>query len=142
MAKNHMADVAKMLGIEIGEEFGINLCPNVLFKFDMNGILAQEQGEASWHSANCGILQELIYGSFEIVKLPWKPKKGETFYSFDSIFAGCHGDDRVWKVAKCFWDERPADFAKFKAGWIYRTQEEAEMALPKVAAEMDVKYSL
>lgn len=30
----------------------------------------------------------------------------------------------------------------FKAGWVYRTRVEAEAALPKVAAEFDVKYRL
>lgn len=133
MAKNHMADVAKMLGLELGEEFKINLCPNELFKFDMNGILAQEQGEASWRSANHGMLQELVYGSFEIVKLPWKPKKGEDYYTFSS-------SDGSWRVTQQHWTCHPFDLAVLAKGWAYHTKEEAEFALPKVAAEMGVKY--
>lgn len=85
MTKNLIPTVAKMLGVEMEEEFKINLCPNILFKFDMSGVLAQEQSEASWHSANPRILQELIYDSFEIIKLPWKPKVGKSYYSFNDV---------------------------------------------------------
>lgn len=146
---NLMPEVARMLGVEIGEKFQINLCPNVLFKFDMSGILAQEQGEASWHSANRGILQELIYGSFEIMKLPWKPRKGDVFYSFykEGVavlfgYAVSESDDCVWKVTECYWNDSPLAIALYKAGWVYRTREEAENALPDVAKELGVEYKL
>lgn len=133
---NLMPEVARMLGVEIGEKFQINLCPNVLFKFDMSGILAQEQGEASWHSANRGILQELIYGSFEIMKLPWKPKRKDTYWTF---YINDHDKlDTDWNI----WTEEVAELARLKAGWVYRTREEAEAALPAVAAEMGVEYEL
>lgn len=135
MAKNHMADVAKMLGLELGEEFKINLCPNELFKFDMNGILAQEQGEASWRSANHGMLQELVYGSFEIVKLPWKPKKGDVYFTFVLM-----GDK--WGVGSLHWGGFPNEYGSLEKGWVYRTKEEAEAALPAVAKEMGVDYEL
>nr|DAY53756.1 MAG TPA: hypothetical protein [Caudoviricetes sp.] len=135
MAKNHMADIAKMLGVKLGEEFKINLCPNVLFKFDMSGVLTQEQGEASWHSANCGVLQELIYGSFEIIKLPWKPKKGDACFSFELL-----GDK--WVVRSLYWGSFPSAYALFEKGWVYRTRAEAEAALPAVAKEIGVEYEL
>lgn len=115
MAKNHMADVAKMLGLELGEEFKINLCPNELFKFDMNGILAQEQGEASWRSANHGILYELIYGSLEIVKLPWRPKPGEYYYTYNSL----------WEIINVSWRDDLYDLCWQKLELVFRTEEEA-----------------
>lgn len=135
MAKNHMADVAKMLGLELGEEFKINLCPNELFKFDMNGILAQEQGEASWRSANHGMLQELVYGSFEIVKLPWKPKKGDVYFTFVLM-----GDK--WGVGSLHWGGFPNEYGSLEKGWVYRTCAEAQAALPAVAKEIGVEYEL
>lgn len=144
MAKNLMPTVAKMLGVEMGEEFKINLWPNILFKFDMSGVLAQEQGEASWHSTNRGILQELIYGSFEIIKMPWRPKKEEAYYTFYLNWKD-YGDGKsycVWEVTKYFWNDGPVDFAAFKAGWVFRTREKAEDALPNIAKEFGVKYEL
>lgn len=135
MAKNLMPTVAKMLGVEMGEEFKINLCPNILFKFDMSGVLAQEQGEASWHSTNSGILQELIYGSFELVKLPWKPKKGDAYYTFVLM-----GDK--WGVGSLHWGGFPNEYALLDKGWVYHSRAEAQTALPAVAAEMGVDYKL
>ena len=37
MAKNYMADVAKMLGVELGEEFKID-GSNLIYKFFENGL--------------------------------------------------------------------------------------------------------
>ncbi len=135
MAKNLIPEIARMLGVELGEEFKINLCPNVLFKFDMSGVLVQEQGEASWHSANCGVLQELIYGSFEIIKLPWKPKKGDVYYTFE-LLSG------KWVVRSFWWGGFPNEYALLDKGWVYRTRAEAEAALPAVAKEIGVDYEL
>lgn len=137
MSKNLIPVIAEMLGVKLGEEFKINLCPNVLFKFDMSGVLTQEQGEASWHSANCGVLQELIYGSFEIIKLPWKPKKGDVYYTFS--FGGLSEE---WVVVKQQWDAHPYERALLDKGWVYRTCEKAEAALPTVAKEMGVEYEI
>lgn len=135
MAKNLIPEIAKMLGVELGEEFKINLCPNELFKFDMNGILAQEQGEASWRSANHGMLQELVYGSFEIVKLPWKPKKGDVYFTFVLM-----GDK--WGVGSLHWGGFPNEYGSLEKGWVYRTCAEAQAALPAVAKEIGVEYEL
>lgn len=135
MAKNLIPTVAKMLGVEMEEEFKINLCPNILYKFDMSGVLAQEQSEASWHSANPRILQELIYGSFEIIKLPWKPKVGKSYYSFNGVYG-------KWCVHSYVWSKSPCEYALLDKGWVFRTRKEAEDALPNIAKEFGVKYEL
>lgn len=127
MAKNCMEEVAHLLGVELGEEFRINLCPNVLFKFDMNGILAQQEGEYSWHSANHGILQELIYGSFDIIKLPWKPKVGNTFWSY-------YCED--FKVDDYTWSGNAGDYMRLKCGIVFRTEQEALEARPAKYKEL------
>lgn len=36
----------------------------------------------------------------------------------------------------------PNEYALLDKGWVYRTKEEAEAALPKVATEIGVKYEL
>ncbi|WP_337563246.1 hypothetical protein [Phascolarctobacterium succinatutens] len=40
------------------------------------------------------------------------------------------------------WDNSVIDVALHKVGWVYRTQEEAKSALPKVAKELGVEYKL
>ena len=73
----------------------------------------------------------LVMGKDEI----WKPKKGEDYYTFS-------GDDDIWRVSQQHWTCHPFDLAVLAKGWVYHTREEAESALPKVAAEMGVDYEL
>ena len=40
------------------------------------------------------------------------------------------------------WLDGPIDLALLGKGWVYRTEEEAAAALPKVAAEIGVEYKL
>ena len=47
-----------------------------------------------------------------------------------------------WIVHLLWWAGSPNGYALLEKGWIYRTQEEAEAALPAVAAEMGVEYEL
>lgn len=77
----------------------------------------------------------LISGTDEIIKLPWKPREGEKYWTFGSA-------QLQWNVTSYCWYGNPDDVAMFKAGWVYRTRAEAESALPAVAAEMGVEYEL
>ena len=81
----------------------------------------------------------LCNGDAEIIKLPWKPKAGEQYYSFGGRFLG---DPTVWIVVDVIWQGLAYDVAMFDKGWVFRTRKEAEAALPKVAAEMGVEYEL
>lgn len=81
----------------------------------------------------------MLKGKMEIVKLPWKPKAGEQYYSFGGRLIG---DPTVWIVVDVIWQGLAYDVAMFDKGWVFRTKEEAEDALPKVAAEMGVDYEL
>lgn len=131
MAKNLIPEIAKMLGVELGEEFkfGNN---NVKFWFDLDGLHSEEFETADL------TFYRLACGKAEIVKLPWKPKEGQTVYSFYSV-----GLDGVLKVVDFIWVNDIITFqALAKAGWVFRTKEEAEAALPKVAAEIGVEYEL
>lgn len=82
-----------------------------------------------------GAFNSLLKGKMEIVKLPWKPKKGETYYTFELL-------NGKWIVHLLWWTGSPNGYALLEKGWVYRTQEEAEAALPAVAAEMGVEYEL
>lgn len=80
-----------------------------------------------------GALNSLLKGKMEIVKLPWKPKKGEEYYTFGTS-AG------EWEVSQQRWTCHPFDLAVLDKGWVYRTRAEAETALPAVAKEMGVEF--
>ena len=92
--------------------------------------------ETGWTPANT-LFADLLNGEVEIIKLPWKPKQDETFYTF-----GIHATENKWVVVSAEWWDNVKNLALYKIGWIYRSQAEAEAALPAVAAEMGVRYEL
>lgn len=131
MAKNLIPAIARMLGVELGEEFkfGNN---NVKFWFDLDGLHSEEFETADL------TFYRLARGDAEIVKLPWKPKEGQTVYSFYA-----RGISRSLEVISFVWVGSVVSHqALVKAGWVFPTREEAEAALPAVAAGIGVEYEL
>lgn len=127
MAKNLMPNVCTMLGLELGEKFKIKGDVGT-YEFGLEGLWGD-------YGTDAEALEAILCGSAEIAKLPWKPKKGETYYTFELL-------DGKWIVHLLWWAGSPNGYALLEKGWVYRTQEEAEAALPAVAAEMGVEYEL
>lgn len=135
MAKNLIPEIAKMLGVELGEEFKIK-GREYIFHFVDNGLIAYRADGSVLPYENClAHFMWLINGEKEIVKLPWRPKKGDIYYSFNLVYG-------IWVVSQHALTGSPCDYALLNKGWVYRTREEAEAALPKVAKEMGVEYEL
>lgn len=125
-----------MLGVEIGEEFKVKGDNELTYRFTNNGLKLTHDSdiELAKIAANVAFV-DLVNGKDEIVKLPWKPRKGETYYTFE-LLSG------KWVVNQLWWAGSPYGYAILDKGWLFRTKEEAEDALPKVAAEMGVEYKL
>lgn len=117
MAKNYMAEVAKMLGVELGEEFHIKNSKNWIYRLNLQGLETKCQ-ENEW--LECNLLLKLLNGELEIVKLPWKPKIDEQWYFPDIISKRI-----VWNR----WEDDTRDYAMLTLGICYRTKEEAEAHL-------------
>lgn len=132
MAKNLIPEIARMLGVEICEEFKIEGNARTYF-FDLDGL---HSGDHVAKDEDNATLCDILCGNSEIIKLPWKPKKGELYYSFG--FRNCP----KWGVSQQNWGNHPCDYALLDKGWIYRTRAEAEAALPAVAKELGVEYEL
>lgn len=135
MSKNLIPQIAEMLGVALGEEFKVKGDDYELtYIFTDDGLKITYAGgiEISQVSTNSAFVA-LVIGEDEIVKLPWKPKKGEDYYTFG-------GSDGSWRVSQQHWTCHPFDLALFEKGWVYRTRAEAEAALHAVAAEMGVKH--
>lgn len=75
MAKNYMADVAKLLGIELEEEFMVT-GDDSIYKLTKDG-LEYKSDDGNWYYAN-DVFLNLLDGTIEIVKLPWQPDVGIT----------------------------------------------------------------
>lgn len=134
MAKNLMCEICKMLGVELGEEFKVVYKTGfeIICNFTKEGVFVHKGDSGRYEKE---LLADIICGRTEIVKLPWKPKIGEEFYTFTLV-------QYKWAVRTDWWSEGPYCCAMFDKGWVYRTKKEAEAALPAVAAEMGVEYEL
>lgn len=113
MAKNYMAEVAKMLGVEFGEEFKVaerGCSYDTLYYLDSRGAWDADGQVAD------AIIPALMTGFYEIVKIPWKPKYGDNYFylwlSTKKIYGDC-------------WTGNTYDYAIYNLGMCYRTQEEA-----------------
>lgn len=132
---NLIPEICKMLGVELGEEFKVK-GREYIFHFVDNGLIVYRTDGSILPYENClAHFLWLINGEEEIVKLPWKPKKGETYYTFELVGG-------KWIVHLLWWDGTPNGYALLDKGWIFRTQKEAEAALPKVAKKLGVEYAL
>ena len=72
MAENYMEDVAKLLGVELGEEFKIDgdglPWKSFKYKLDEEGLIFWEEGCQKWLGSEG--LSSLLTGKAKIVKLP------------------------------------------------------------------------
>lgn len=116
MAKNLIPEIAKMLGVELNEEFKVDKYDEMTFKFAENMLVARADFKGAKWGITYVVLSELLGGDAEIVKLPWKPRKGDVYYSFALL-----GD--TWVVRPLWCGDFPNEYALFDKGWVYRTKE-------------------
>lgn len=118
MAKNYMPEIAKMLGVEVGEIFKMTDY-NSLYRFTERGL--EFKGTAGWCLSER--IEWLLTGRNEILKLPWQPKEGDRYYFPATDFRYSCPET---------WDNHPIDFALKEAGMAFKTKEECEAALPEL----------
>lgn len=117
---NYMSQVAKMLGIELGEEFKCN--NGYTYRLTPLGLVCPEY--STDEDAYSGVLQALLNGELEVNHKPWKPKKDDLYYYVDQ--EGCVISNRWWNTY--------TEILLYKLGNCYRTEEEAEANSDKWAA--------
>lgn len=124
MAKNYMQDVARMLGLELEEEFKFRDYNNLDYygKITDKGVYIRSEVKKDWRYDGT-VLQEILTGLCKIEKLPWQPKLGEEYYAPYIKFE---------IVMVTTWLDMPTDFAYKEAGMIFKTKEECEAALPEL----------
>ena len=120
MAKYCMAAIAKMLGVELGEEFIIEnkdrketvvLAMDGFHVIQPNDVLGPDHGK---------LLSKVLQGLYELKKKPWEPKYKELYYRPNIIYK---------RVSDVLWCGSALYYAFKKLGMIYRTREEAEAHL-------------
>lgn len=120
MNRNLMPEVARLLGVELGEEFIIEnadrkenvvLAADGLHVIQPNNVVSPDHGK---------LLSKVLQGLYELKKIPWEPKINERYYT-PSANGQC--------VFEFIWKEYTLDYAMKALGMIYRTREEAKAHL-------------
>ena len=120
MAKNCMAAVAKMLGVELGEEFIIEnkdsketvvLAADGFHVIQPNNVVGPDHGK---------LLSKVLQGLYEVKQKPWVPKYKEYYYS-PSVTQR--------RVMQLLWLDDTRDYGMKALDMVYRTKEEAEAHL-------------
>ena len=130
MSKNHMAEVAKIFGVELGEYFKLTDDTHgdyhQYYQFtDKKGFETSLDG-VKWKTAAAEVLKDILMGDIRIVKLPWKPKMDEKYY-IPSIFD--------WDFYKYnFWLNDECDEKYYKRWLVFKTKEEAIKMSKKMLA--------
>lgn len=143
MDGNLIPKIAEMLDVKPNEKFKTTLYGDRIFKFSDDSLWERiidgdnDNQYVTWEE-NLVCLRELLNGGVKVIKLPWKPRFNEKYYTFAYRY---RLDDRL-AIAANLWRNRVEDNALLKVGWLYKTKEEAEQNLPKVAKEYNVPYSL
>ncbi len=92
------------------------------YKITQNGCVKDIRGLTK----DIYFLKYLLNGDFEIEKIPWKPKKGELYYTILN-----DGD-----IVHYWHSNTIGDAALIKSGWTFRTEIEAEDNKGRVLEEI------
>ena len=110
--RNHMEDVANMLGLKLGEKFEIE-------EGDGSSYYFTEKGIVNKHGKVVAFLESLVRGEHKIIKKPWIPTDGEPFCY---IHTGSKGD---YFIAHSYWRNDTHDKGLYALGNFFKTEEEA-----------------
>jgi hypothetical protein len=80
MGKNYMPEVARMLGVEIGEEFDVLFQNGCRSAYNPYRITADEIVDCAGNGAAYNIFIGLLNGECTPKKRPWRPKDVEQFW--------------------------------------------------------------
>lgn len=128
MKKNYMAEVAKLLGVELGEPFKITSDTQGdypgdyqnYYRFTENNCFETSYDGVEWKTTIVAVLlKHILMGDIRIVKLPWKPQEGEKYYVPRIAI-------RPYDRHYCYyWDNSGVDIKRYDMGIVCKTPEEA-----------------
>ena len=124
MIKNHVPEVAKILGVEPGEEFQISGKPKDNRFFISDEGLKLRYGGKEYYAQS--LLPELLTGKAEIVRRPWRPKQDEKYWSVATY------SDGDFDVVMNGYSGHSFDINNILMGNCFLTREAAEAAAPDI----------
>ena len=131
---NYYKQFAEMLGLELEQEFILtdadgNRKNKYTYKFTEDGVLYKSPNFINWSVNSLGTIGSLLNGDVKAVPKPWKPKFGETFYYFEPNY-----------VMKTNWRGLGYEYANWKIGNCFRTEEEAKVKGKEIMEQLQKEY--
>lgn len=131
MSKNHMAEVAKIFGVELGESFKITSDTegdyHNYYRLTENNCLEMSDDGVEWKMTTAAVLLKyILMGDIRIVKLPWKPQKGEKYYVPSIVI---RPKDRNYYY---YWSNDDINIEHYRMGIVCKTPEEATALTEKM----------
>lgn len=126
---------AEMLGLELGEKFELTYDDGTInedtYKIEEDGFYYKHKISEDWLAEPSTTVNKLINGYCKAVPKPWKPKYGEQYWSYSTKTNGtcCN---TFWEFAK--------DYAMWKSGNCFRTEEEAKTKGKEVMEKLVKEY--
>ena len=115
---NHMEEVVKLLGVELEEEFRIEgTYVDYIYKISEKGLFLRCSGRDWWEEVPDTLVQMLAGRTRKIIKLPWKPQEGDSYYF------PCPASIEKWDYST--WSERDVDYYRLNRGFACKTMERA-----------------
>ena len=127
MGKNYLPEVAKILGVEIGEKFDIldeegKKVEYGPYKITDNAIVDCERDDIP------DLLYSLLTGEYTTQKRPWWPKDGGEYW-----YVSANG--KVYATTLCA--TNACELAMLNIGNCFPTEEAAEAAVPEMLAKFE-----
>lgn len=127
MSRNYMPEVARMLGVEIGEEFDIfdNDGEKIVYspyKITDNAIVDCEGDPIP------GLFYDLLTSKYTLQKYPWRPKDGEKYWLITNE------EELTWRY---FYESCIVELALLNMGNCFPTKEAAEAAVPEMLEKFE-----
>lgn len=128
MSKNYMPEVARMLGVEINEEFDLIYETGQKsdwgpYKITRDGLVDKS---GNWTLNETAILN-LLKGNYTFQKRPWRPKEGELFWTING----------KGNVEKYHFSDYMYDLALLNMGNCFPTKKAAKAAAPEMLAKFE-----
>lgn len=126
---------AEMLGLELGEKFELTYDDGTInedtYKIEEDGFYYKNKQSEDWLAEPSTTVNKLINGYCKAVPKPWKPKFGEQYWSYSL---------RTNRTCSNMFGEFIEDYAMWKSGNCFRTEEEAKTKGKEIMEKLVKEY--
>lgn len=132
---NYWKQFAEMLGLELGEKFELTYDDGTInedtYKIEEDGFYYKNKQSEDWLAEPSTTVNKLINGYCKAVPKPWKPKFGEQYWSYSL---------KINRTCCNMFGEFIEDYAMWKSGNCFRTEEEAKTKGKEIMEKLVKEY--